>query len=184
MPSPSSSFIAILPARLTCAKSESLLRRTRAARGREHHVERFPARLVLGQRHDRGDALALLERQHVDQRLAARLRRRQRQPPDLLLVDLALGGEIQHRLMRRGDEQPRDEILFARRHAGAALAAAPLRAIGRERHALDVAGVADQHDHVLALDQVLVLHVGFGLDDLGAALVGERGLHRDRVRRG
>ena len=30
----------------------------RAARRREHHVEIFPRRLVLGQRHDRGDAFA------------------------------------------------------------------------------------------------------------------------------
>ena len=32
----------------------------RAARRGEHHVERLPGRLVLGQRHDGGDALALL----------------------------------------------------------------------------------------------------------------------------
>ena len=32
----------------------------RAARRGEHHVELAPARLVLRQRHDRGDALALL----------------------------------------------------------------------------------------------------------------------------
>ena len=77
----------------------------RAAGGGEHHVERLPARLVLGQRHDRGDALALGERQEVDQRLAARLRRGQRQPPDLLLVDLAARGEEQHRRVGVGDEQ-------------------------------------------------------------------------------
>ena len=134
--------------------------------------------LVLGQRHDGGDALALLERQDVDQRLAARLRRRQRQPPDLLLVDLAARGEEQHRRMRDGHEQPGDEILLARLHAGAALAAAALRPIGRERHALDVAGVGDGDDHVLALDQVLVLDLAFLLDDLGAARRGELLLHR------
>ena len=129
--------------------------------------------LVLGQRHDRGDPLALIERQDVDQRLAARLRRRQRQPPDLLLVDLAARGEEQHRRMRGGDEQPRDEILLAHLHAAAALAAAPLRAIGRERHALDVAEMRDGDDHVLALDQVLVLDLGLLLGDLGAARRGE-----------
>jgi hypothetical protein len=57
-----------------------------------------------------------------------------------------------------GNEETRDEILVARRHAGAALAAATLRAIGRERHALDVARMRDGDDHVLALDQVLVVH--------------------------
>ena len=153
----------------------------RAARRGEHDVERFPGRLVLRQRHDGGDALARLERQQVDQRLAARLRRRERQPPDLLLVDLPGRGEEQHRLMGRGDEQPGDEILLARRHAGAALAAAPLRPIGRERRALDVAAVADQHDHVLALDEVLVVHVGVAVEDLGAARRGEVGLHLDEL---
>ena len=71
--------------------------------------------------------------------------------------------------MGRGDEQPGDEILLAGLHAGAALAAAALRPIGRERHALDVAGVGDGDDHVLALDQVLVLHLAFLVEDDGAA---------------
>ncbi|MCY1246192.1 hypothetical protein D9M72_594010 [compost metagenome] len=43
----------------------------RAAGRREHDVEVFPGRLVLGQRHDRRDAFAGFQRQHVDQRLAA-----------------------------------------------------------------------------------------------------------------
>jgi hypothetical protein len=83
--------------------------------------------LVLGQRQDRGDALAVVERQQVDQRLAARLRLADRQAPDLQLVDLAARREEQHRRVRVGDEQARHEVLVARRHAGAALAAAPLR---------------------------------------------------------
>ncbi len=144
-----------------------------AAGGGEHHVELAPGRLVLGQRHDGGDGLARIERQNIDQRLAARLRRRQRQPPDFLLVDLALRGEEQHRRMRIGDEQPRDEILLAHLHAAAAFAAAPLRAIGRERHALDVAEMRDGDDHVLALDQVLVLDLAFLLGDHGAPRRGE-----------
>ena len=41
----------------------------RAARRGEHHVERLPARLVLRQRHDGGDALVRLERQQVDSAL-------------------------------------------------------------------------------------------------------------------
>ena len=63
--------------------------------------------------------------------------------------------------MRRGDEQARDEILLAHLHAAAAFAAALLRAIGGERHALDVAEMGDGDDHVLALDQVLVLDLAF-----------------------
>ena len=75
--------------------------------------------------------------------------------------------------MGRGDEQPRDEILVARLHAGAALAAAPLRPIGRQRHALDVAEVRDGDDHVLALDQVLVVDLALLIGDHGAARGGE-----------
>ena len=64
-----------------------------AARGGEHHVEGLPARFVLGQRHDRGDAFVRLQRQEIDQRLPARLRRGKRQAPDLLLVNLASRGK-------------------------------------------------------------------------------------------
>ena len=67
-----------------------------------------------------------------------------------------------------GDEEPGDEILLARLHAGAALAAAMLRPVGREGHALDVARMADGDDHVLALDQVLVLEIGVRIEDLGS----------------
>ncbi len=139
-----------------------------AGRG-EHHVELSPGRFVLRQRHDGGDGFALLQRQDVDQRLAARLRRRLRQPPDLFLVDLAARGEEQDRGVRRGDEQPRDEIFLARLHAGAAFAAALLRPISRQRHPLDVTGMRDGDHHVLALDQVLVFHLAFLVDDDGAA---------------
>ena len=55
------------------------------------------------------------------------------------------------------DENLGDEILFPRRHAGAALAAAALCAVGVQGDALDVARVTDGDDHVLALDQVFVV---------------------------
>src|SRR6202020_1669610 len=61
----------------------------RAARRREHHIERLPAFLVLRQGHDGGDALVRFERQQVDERLAARLRGGERQSPYLFLVDLS-----------------------------------------------------------------------------------------------
>ena len=59
------------------------------------------------------------------------------------------------------------------RHAGAALAAAALGAIGRQRHALDVAAVGDGDDHVLALDQVLDVLLELVVEDLGAPRRGE-----------
>ena len=138
----SSSFMAILPLRLTWTKSDSLLRRTVPRVVANMTSRSVPLGLVLRQRQDRGDAVALLQRQHVAQGLAARLRVADRQAPDLFLVDDAARGEEQHRRMRVGDEQPGDEILVLGRHAGAALAAAALRPVERQRHALDVAGVA------------------------------------------
>ena len=79
--------------------------------------------------------------------------------------------------MGRGHEEADHEILVLGRHAGAALAAAALGPIGRERHALDPAGVGHGDDHVLAGDQILVVDVAVELDDLGAPRGGELGPH-------
>ncbi len=79
--------------------------------------------------------------------------------------------------MGGGDEDANHRILFLGRHAGAALAAAMLGPVRRERGALDVAGVGDGDDHVLARDQVLVLEIGLALHDLGAAGDGEGVAH-------
>ena len=165
--------MAILPFRWTSTKSESLLRRT---------LPSFVANITsslsqLPSSSGSGMMVVMLSSFSSGSRLTSALPRacgaRERQPPDLHLVDHAARGEEQHRRVRVGDEEAGDEILLARRHAGAALAAAALRAIGRERHALDVAGVADGDDHVLALDQVLVLDLASRLHDLGAARRGE-----------
>ena len=104
-------------------------------------------------------------RQQIDHRPAARLRRAERQAIDLELVDPARV-EVKNSTGAwvEATKTCADEILLAHRHAGAAAAAAALRAIGRERHALDVAGVADRDDHVLALDQRL--DIGLELDVL------------------
>ena len=74
--------------------------------------------------------------------------------------------------MSRGDEKLGDEVLVARRHAGAALAATALRPVHGQRHALDIAATADRNDHILALDQVLVLELALDIDDLGPARHG------------
>ena len=136
------------------------------ARG-EHQFQGTPGLVVLRQRQDGGDDLAFRQGQQVDQRLADGLGRRRRQTPHLHAIDHAARGEEQDRRVRRGDEDLRDHVLVARRHARAAFAAAALGAIGGERHALDVAAVADGHHHVLALDQVLVLDLALHLDDVG-----------------
>ncbi len=92
---------------------------------------------------------------------------------DLQPVGAAAVGEDHDVGVRRRDEEVADEVLFARAHADAALAAAALRAVGRDRRPLDVAGVRDRDRHVLVGDQVLDAELAALLDDLGAALVAE-----------
>ena len=84
-----SSFMAILPA-VDVDEVGQLVAPDGAAGGGEHHVEVAPMSLSSsGSGRMVVMRLARLERQEVDERLAARLRRRQRQAPDLQLVDLA-----------------------------------------------------------------------------------------------
>ena len=75
--------------------------------------------------------------------------------------------------MRRHAHQMLDEILLAGGRADLAAAAAPLRAIERQRRALDVAAVSDRDEHVLFDDEILDREVALGFDDLGAARIGE-----------
>ena len=73
----------------------------------------------------------------------------------------------------RHAHQVLDEVLLAGGRADLAAPAAPLRAVERERRALDVAAVGDGDEHVFFDDQVFDREVALGLDDLGAARVAE-----------
>src|SRR5690606_29004342 len=94
--------------------------------------------------------------------------------------------EEENRRVGAADEDLADEVLVPGRHAGAALAAALLRAIGAEGDTLDVAAVGDGDHHVLTLDQVLVVLLEAEVGDLGpsrggeALLDGEKLLAQDR----
>ncbi len=153
-----------------------------ARAGGEHDVVVAPLGLVLGQGQDVHDRIARLDRQQVDEGLAARLRIAQRQPPGLQLVGLAVGGKEEHRRMGRGREDADDGIILLHRHAAAALAAAMLGPIGVQRHAFDVAAVGDSDDHVLARDQVLVFQLIVAFADQGPARHGELLAHLQQVR--
>lgn len=78
----------------------------------------------------------------------------------------------QHVVVRGGDEKLLDEVAFLGLRADDSLPAAALLAIGRQRHALDVALVGKRHDDVLVGDEVLDVEVAHVADDLGAALLG------------
>ncbi len=145
-----------------------------AGGGGEHDLQVGPVILVPVDWHDRGGADAGVHGlDHVRQGPAARRAPALRELPGLELVDHAAGGEDEQRRMRVGDEEARHHIVVLGVHALRALAAAPLRAELAQRRALDVARGGDGHDHVLALDQVLVVHVAGPVDDLRPAGHGE-----------
>ena len=131
----------------------------------------------------RRDALALLHRDQVGDRLAAAVGTDVGNLVDLQPVRAAAVGEDHDVGVRRGHEEVADEVLFARPHADAALAAAPLVPVGGDRRPLDVAGVADGDRHVFFGDQVLDAELAFLGEDLGAALVAVLLLHRCAARR-
>ena len=90
--------------------------------------------------------------------------------------------EEQHVVVRVADDEVPDGVLFARHHAGDALAAAPLQPVGLERDALHVAAVGERDDGLLVRDEVFFVDVvGAGLDDLRAALVAVVLLDLDHV---
>ena len=130
-------------------------------------------------------------------KLTSALPREAREPfgqlVDALGVDAPHRGEHEDVVVRRGDEELRDEVFVLGRRAGDAAPAALLRAIGGHRVALDVAAVADGDDHVLVGDQLLDGDLALVVDDLGAARVAELladggqlvldHLHQPRLRR-
>ena len=120
---------------------------------------------------ERRDALAFLHRDEVGDRLAAAVGADVGDLVDLQPVRAAAVREDHDVGVRRRDEEVRDEILFARAHADAALAAAPLVAVVRDRGPLDVAGVADRDRHVFFGDQVFDAELAFLGEDLRPARV-------------
>src|SRR5690606_23702527 len=81
----------------------------------------------------RVDALALLERQQIDDRSAARAAARLRQLIDLEPVQLARAGKTQQRVVCVRDEQLVDEILVLDGRRGLATPAAPLSLVSGDR---------------------------------------------------
>ena len=135
----------------------------------------FVFRHIDGQ--DRRHADPLRDRQDVHDGLALGGASALRQAPCLQLVDHPVGRKDQQRRMGVGHEQGRDHVLFLGGHARQALAAAFLRAEFGQRRALGPAGAGDGDHHILALDQVFVIHVAGPFDDLGAARDGELLFH-------
>ena len=149
-----------------------------AMRGREQQVlvGREVARVDDGR-----DLLVVLDGKQVDHGRALGLAAAKRNLVHLLTVDLALVGEEEHVVVRRGDEELLDEVVFLELHAAHALAAALLLAVRGHRQALDVAAARDGDDHVLVGDEVLDVEVACFVGDLGAALVGVAALDLEHL---
>src|SRR4029078_11925264 len=160
--------------------------RARIAEGREiglldgplagANPDELPAFLLreLLHRQERRDLLlGGLELDEIDDRLALAAGADVGDFMDLEPLGAAGVGEDHDVGVRRGDEELADVVLFARAHADAPLAAAALGAVGRDRHALDVAGVGDRDRHVLGGYRVIDAQPAALVDDLGAGRVAE-----------
>ena len=146
------------------AVSGCLLHRA-LARRHEHEV----ILVVLFDRQQGVDLLALAQRQQIDHGAAARAAPGERDFVDLQPVDLALVGETQHGVVGVGDEQLLDEILVLHGGGRLAAAAAPLSLIFRERLRFRISRVGQRDDHILWLDQVFGREIQVIAVDLGPA---------------
>ncbi len=90
--------------------------------------------------HD-GDFFVVLQREHVDDRLAARIARALRHFPHLKPIQAAAIAEAQDVIVRIGNEQLIDPVVLLGRHGLLATPAALLRAVLGDRLRLHVAGV-------------------------------------------
>ena len=121
------------------------------------------------------DLLTLLEREHVDDGLAATAARALRHFVDLEPIDATAVREAQDVVVRIGDKEVIDKIVILDRRGLLAAPATPLRAVVGQRLGLDVAAMRERHHHVLRRDEVLdaqILGVEF---DLRTTLVAELG---------
>ena len=143
-----------------------------AQAGRHEHVVVFREGAVLArQRQYHGDLLVVLQREHVHDRLAARIARALRHFPYLQPVHAAAVGEAQDVVVRVRDEQLVDPVLFLGHHRLLAAPAAFLRTVLGDRRRLHVTGVRQGHDHVLRGDQVFGSEVGRIVFDRRAARI-------------
>src|SRR5438874_2564362 len=121
--------------------------------------------------HAGGHRLALAEREEVDHGLALGLAPALGDLVDLQPVHLAEIGEEEKVRVRGGDEEVFDDVFLFRLHAGHALAAAALAAVGLDVRALDVARARDGDDHLLVGEEVLDRQLRRLGENLGAPRV-------------
>src|SRR5208282_886015 len=87
--------------------------------------------------------------------------------------ELAGAGEEHQAIVRRDALEMLDEIFLGGGRANLAATAALLRAVERQRSALDIAAVRDGDELILFDDEILDRELALGFDDLSAARIGE-----------
>ena len=117
------------------------------------------------------DMLVLLHLDEVDDVHAARGAPGLRDEVALLAVAAAAVGKEEDVVMRRGGEHGVHIVLVAQRRRAHALAAALLRGVLVDGHALDVAAVRERKHALLLLDEVFDINVVLDVLDLRFALV-------------
>jgi len=140
------------------------------------HDKIFTRREVF-HRQNRSDFFPFFQPNQVDNRLAFRLFSGFGDFIDFQPIDFALIAENQNIIVRGRDKEVFDEILLFRHNARRALAAPLLRAIQRDRIALDIAAVRDHHDHVFFDNQIFERDFGRFRDDFRAARIAVSGFH-------
>ena len=133
-----------------------------------HHHDEL-VRHELAHRQERFHGLVRLQVDQVRNMLALADGGGVRNLVDLQPVDAALVGEDQQVAVRGGDDQVLEEILGARAHADAALAAARLPPVGIHRRALQIAAVRHRDRHVFHGHQVFQADLAGVFDDLRCA---------------
>ena len=127
----------------------------------------------VARRDDGGGVLALLERDDVHHGRPAGMAAADGKLMHLDAVDLPFVGKEEHVVMGRRHKEVLDEVVVLEREALDALAAALLRAIGRDGQALHVTRVSHRDDHVLLGNEVIHVEDDGRVRDGGAALVGK-----------
>ena len=139
--------------------------------GSGHEYEAVIDKLL--DRQHRGDLFVLEQGDQVDDRLAARDAAALRHVVDLEPVDAPAIREAQNVIVRVGDEQVVDEIVFLGARRLLASPATPLRAVLGNGLRLHVATMRERDHHVFGRDEILQRQIDALGDDFGAALIAE-----------
>ena len=166
---------AVFPVRIVVGQGAALDNPVFRHKGQVLVVRKF------AQRNRRADLLARRKLEQVDNRRALCLPAGLRHLITLELKHLALIRKEQDVVVRRSRHNILDKILIAHRLRRYAAPAAPLAAVGVDRHTLDIAQVRQRNDNFFFLNQILNVDFVDNGRNLTAALVAVFILNAEQV---